>query len=148
MNLSYLSLLALGKVPEENFLYKDLNAARKKRVAGFVNNIPQKYSLDEINSDVQKLSAMKDSFIFKIVDKFDMILVALSVVFFALYWALYGFGYGLLTGGGLLIIMAILDMHLGNLFDLTPSSVQLLTDFDTLLNELNNAQRRERNNSK
>lgn len=120
----------------------------KKRVAGFVNNIPQKYSLDEINSDVQKLSAMKDSFIFKIVDKFDMIFVALSVVFFALYWALYGFGYGLLTGGGLLIIMAILDKHLGNLFDLTPSSVQLLTDFDTLLNELNNAQIRERNNSK
>ena len=64
MNLSYLSLLALGKVPEEDFQYKDLNAARKKRVAGFVNNIPQKYSLDEINSDVQKLSAMKDSFIF------------------------------------------------------------------------------------
>ena len=77
-----------------------------------------------------------------------MIFVALSVVFFALYWALYGFGYGLLTGGGLLINMANLDKHLGNLFDLTPSSVQLLTDFDTLLNELNNAQRRERNNSK
>ena len=148
MNLSNLPLLASGKVPENDLQYKDLNEGRKKRVLGFVKSIPQKYSIEDINSDVEKLSSLKDCSIYKIVDKFQMIYVLVAVVFFVLYWILFGFGWGLLTGGGVLILLAFLDKRLGNLFELTPTSVQLLEDFDSLVNDLYNAQKREQKNKK
>ena len=143
MNLSNLPLLASGQIPENDLQYKELNEARKKRVAGFVKSIPQKYSIEEIQSDVEKLSQYKDSPIYKFVDKFNVVFVTVAILLFVLYWILFGFGYGLLTGGGVLILLAFLDKRLGNLFEMNPSSIQLLTDFDTLVNNLYNAQRRE-----
>ena len=148
MNLSNLPLLASGKVPENDPQYQDLNSARKKRVSGFVKSIPNNYSIEDINSDVEKLSSMKDSLLYKIVDKFNILFVVIAIFFFILYWVLFGFGYGLLTGGGVLILLAFLDKRLGNLFELNPSSVQLLTDFDSLVNDLYNAQKKEQKQAK
>ena len=148
MNLSYLPLLASGKVPENDLQYKDLNEARRKRVIGFVKSIPQKYNLKDVNADIEKLSSMKDNFIYKVVDKFQFFLVIIGFLFFVLYWILFGFGWGLITGGGLLILLGLLDSRLGNLFELTPTSIQLLTEYDSLINALYNAQKREQKNNK
>lgn len=148
MNLSYLPLLASGKVPENDLQYQDLNEARKRRVFGFVKSIPQKYTMEDINADIEKLSSMKDSPIYKVVDKFQILFVIIGAFFFVLYWILFGFVWGLISGGGLLILLAFLDKRLGNIFELTPTSVQLLTDFDSMVNELYNAQRREQKKNK
>lgn len=148
MNLSYLPFLASGKIPENDSNYQALNAGRKKRVSGFVKGIPNKYAIYDINSDVEKLSTIKDSLIYKIVDKFQIIFVIVAIIFFVLYWMLFGFGWGLLTGVGMLILLAFLDKHLGNLFELTPTSVQLLIDYDSLVNDLFNAQKKEQKNNK
>lgn len=48
----------------------------------------------------------------------------------------------------MLILLAFLDKRLGNLFELNPSSVQLLTDFDSLVNDLYNAQKKEQKQAK
>lgn len=148
MNLSYLPLLASGIVPDNDVQYQNLDNARKKKVSEFVKRITKNYNIEDINHDIEKLTTMTDSIIYKIVDKFQIIFVLVSVFFFVLYWIMFGFGYGLLTGSGVLILLAFLDKRLGGLFGLSQSSTQLLNDFDSLVSDLYAAMKKEQKRAK
>ena len=136
MNLSNLPLLASGIVPDNDVQYNNLDNVRKKKVLEFVKRIANNYNIDDINHDIEKLTTLTDRIIYKIVDKFQIIFVLVAVFFFVLYWIMFGFGYGLLTGSGVLILLAFLDKRLGGLFGLSQSSTQLLNDFDSLVSDL------------
>lgn len=142
MKLSYLPLLIDGKIPEDDN-YKILNDNRKEKVNTFISNVPSNYDISSISADIQNLNNIKDSHLYKFVNNFETIGALSGVIIFILYWIIFGFWWGLLSGGGFFILAVIVDQHLGGLFDLSKESKRLLENFDNLLQRLSTQQKQE-----
>ncbi|MDD3161697.1 MAG: hypothetical protein PHX49_07210 [Bacteroidales bacterium] len=147
MKLSYLPLLVDGKIPEDDN-YVILNKNRKKEVKSaefksFISGVPSNYDISDIYQDITNLDGVKDSKLYKFVNDFETIGFVFGVLFFILYWIIFGFWWGLITGGILIILAFIIDKHLGGLFDLSKDSKRLLENYDELLQRLSTQQKQE-----
>lgn len=142
MDLWYLKFLVSGQIPNHTNWSK-LNAKRQAVVEKFVQGIPQKYSVEEIQNDINRISSNENNVVFKFVANFRLIAVITSALFFILYWIVFGFWTGLLSGVAILVCCYYLDNRLAPLIDLSGDSTRLITDFDALLNRLGEAQKKE-----
>ena len=146
MNVYSLSTL-LGGNPPKDSTYDSLNESRKKRINEFIKNIPKNYSVGTIQEDINKLSAHPEKFV-KFINSFQLIGTGFAIFIFLLYWALFGFWVGLLVGFVILIASSVLDTQLGDLFDLSQDSKNLIKDYDDLLSKLDNEQKKQNKNKK
>lgn len=142
MYLWCLDPLVSGEIPEHRNWSK-LNDKRQGIVKQYVIDIPKKYSVAEIQKDVDKLKVIKHNRVYKFVACFRLIALATAAVFFVLYWFLFGFWKGIITGAVILVCSYYLDNRLGPLVGLSNDSVRLLVDYESLMNRLVAAQEKE-----
>lgn len=108
----------------------------------FISGVPSNYDISDIYQDITNLDGVKDSKLYKFVNDFETIGFVFGVLFFILYWIIFGFWWGLITGGILIILAFIIDKH-GGLFDLSKDSKRLLENYDELLQRLSTQQKQE-----
>lgn len=144
MDLWYLDFLITGEIPNHP-KWSRLNARRQEIVKQYVQDIPQKYSIEEIQKDIDSFSSKENDVVFKLVKNFRVIAIITAALVFVMYWILFGFWTGLISGGVIIGCSAYLDNRLGSLIDLSQDSIRLITDFDALLNRLAEAQEKENN---
>ena len=141
MNITHLSFLLNGNPPKSP-RYDSLDESRKERIKEFITKIPERYPVETIKEDIDKLSLHSKNII-NFVDSFPLIGVGFAILFFLLYSILFGVGTGLLVGVIILVSSTFLNKQLGDLFDLSQDSKNLIQDYDDLLAQLHNAQRKQ-----
>ncbi len=147
MDLWYLNYLIKGEIPNHP-KWSMLNARRQEIVEQYIRDIPQKYSVEEIQKDIESFSEKEKDAVFIFVKNFRLIAIITAALIFVLYWILFSFWAGLISGGVILGCSAFLDNRLGKLIDLSQDSIRLITDYDALLNRLAEAQEKENKASK
>ena len=142
MNIDLLKPLISGQVPERVSL-QGLTKSRQNKIYSFINKIPEKYSIENIQKDVDNFSCEDNKKLYFFIVNFGKIFIGVAILFFILYSALLGVGWGLLSGGIIFLCAAFLNNRLGPVLNLSKDSVKLLDAFETLYSDLVQAQKRE-----
>ena len=74
MDLWYLNFLITWEIPNHP-KWSRLNARRQEIVKQYVQDIPQKYSIEEIQKDIDSFSSKENDVVFKLVKNFRVIAI-------------------------------------------------------------------------
>ena len=136
MKISNLAKLLSGKVPMD-YDFKKLNADSKKSIKQFINKIPLSYSVSDIQKDIKNFSAPSNKkLLYLVEDGIPIGLFIASIVVFILYWIIFNFWVGLISGLLILVMNVLLEKRLVDVFGISQESKRLYNDYEKLKNDL------------
>lgn len=129
MELRYLTCLIEGKKVPFDPKFRSLSAERKQKVEDFVRELATRYSSEELKQEVASLSEKKKSFLYFIVNGWEIYSMVFTVIISAIYWVQFGFWLCIFCFIALCGIIRTLEKRVAALL-LSESSIELLDRYN------------------
>ena len=128
MELRYLSRLIEGQKVPFDPKFRSLSAERKQKVEDFVRDLATRYSSEELKQEVAMLAEKKKTFLYFIVNGWEIYSMVFTVIISVIYWVQFGFWLCIFCFIALCGIISTLEKRVAALL-LSESSIELLNRY-------------------